>query len=164
MSLHFTTCTQLNIFSPSSTIWHTLNPFKSLSELFNLEQIYFKWVLMVLDWWKLKFCFQQSLQPNVNNNPPAVEKSSPVDKKPTTPVTPVEQLRQWIDSYEEAVTNHYSPELRARIASIKVNGIHSDLKLPTNLLTTPKCRVSLLPSGIKVKYKQFWLLSLNSSF
>lgn len=93
------------------------------------------------------------MQPNVNNNPPAVEKSSPVEKKATTPGTPVEQLRQWIDSYEEAVTNHYSPELRARIASIKVNGIHSDLKLPTNLLTTPKCRVSLLPSGIKVKYK-----------
>ncbi|PSN38835.1 hypothetical protein C0J52_12608 [Blattella germanica] len=38
------------------------------------------------------------------------------------------QLRQWIDNYEEAVTNHYSPELRARISSIKVNGIHSDLK------------------------------------
>lgn len=78
------------------------------------------------------------------------EKTAVVEKKATTPTSGVDQLRQWIDSYEEAVTNHYSPELRARIASIKVNGIHSDLKLPTNLLSTPKCRVSLLPSGIKV--------------
>lgn len=81
------------------------------------------------------------------------EKSSPVEKKLLSPTTPVEQLRQWIDSYEEAVTNHYSPELRARISSIKINGAHSDLKLPINLMTTPKCRVSLLPSGIKVKFK-----------
>ncbi|XP_054289297.1 inactive histone-lysine N-methyltransferase 2E-like [Macrosteles quadrilineatus] len=93
---------------------------------------------------------RKSSQPSVNNNPPAAEKSSPVEKKPPTPVTPVEQLRQWIDSYEEAVTNHYSPELRARVAAIKVNGVHSDLKLPTNLLTTPKYRISLLPSGVKI--------------
>lgn len=79
---------------------------------------------------------------------------SPVEAESTlhSPVErgSVQQLRQWIDSYEEAVTNHYSPELRARILAIKVNGVHSDLKLPTNLPATPKCRTSLLPNGLKV--------------
>ena len=32
-------------------------------------------------------------------------------------------FRSWIDNYEEAVTNHYSPELRARLMGAK---------LPTN--------------------------------
>lgn len=92
---------------------------------------------------------EQSSQGQITVSPVG-EKSAVVEKKATTPTSGEDQLRQWIDSYEEAVTNHYSPELRARIATIKVNGIHSDLKLPTNLMSTPKCRVSLLPSGIKV--------------
>jgi len=65
------------------------------------------------------------------------------------------QLRQWIDNYEEAVTNHYSPELRARISSIKVNGIHSDLKAGNlHSLTSgaTKCRVSQLGPGVRVRY------------
>ena len=64
------------------------------------------------------------------------------------------QLRQWIDNYEEAVTNHYSPELRARISSIKVNGIHSDLKagnLHSVSSGTTKCRVSQLAPGVRVR-------------
>ncbi len=28
--------------------------------------------------------------------------------------------RSWIDNYEEAVTNHYSPELRARLTGAKL--------------------------------------------
>lgn len=67
------------------------------------------------------------------------------------------QLRQWIDNYEEAVTNHYSPELRARISSIKVNGIHSDLKAGNlHSLTSgaTKCRVSQLGPGVRVRYLQ----------
>ncbi|XP_022918651.1 myb-like protein X isoform X2 [Onthophagus taurus] len=40
--------------------------------------------------------------------------------------THLPQLRQWIDNYEEAVTNHYSPELRARISNIRINGAHSE--------------------------------------
>ena len=31
-----------------------------------------------------------------------------------------ESLRSWIDNYEEAVTNHYSPELRSRLQSVKL--------------------------------------------
>lgn len=65
------------------------------------------------------------------------------------------QLRQWIDNYEEAVTNHYSPELRARISSIKVNGIHSDLKaghLHTVTSGATKCRVSQLAPGVRVRF------------
>ena len=30
-------------------------------------------------------------------------------------------FRSWIDNYEEAVTNHYSPELRARLAGAKIS-------------------------------------------
>lgn len=59
-------------------------------------------------------------------------------------------MRQWIDSYEEAVTNHYSQELRARISAIKVNGLHSELRLGGSVSATPKSKVSLLPSGLKV--------------
>jgi histone-lysine N-methyltransferase MLL5 len=29
-------------------------------------------------------------------------------------------LRSWIDTYEEAVTNHYSPELRSRLQAVKL--------------------------------------------
>lgn len=100
----------------------------------------------------LQYVFQSTPVTSLSS----VQEKPTGDKKLLTPImspdsgSNVQQLRQWIDSYEEAVTNHYSPELRARIASIKVNGVHSDLKLPQNLMATPKCRVSLLPSGIKV--------------
>ncbi|KDR16326.1 Histone-lysine N-methyltransferase MLL5 [Zootermopsis nevadensis] len=63
------------------------------------------------------------------------------------------QLRQWIDNYEEAVTNHYSPELRARISSIKVNGFHSDLKagnLHSVTSGATKCRVSQLAPSVRI--------------
>ncbi|XP_063227659.1 treacle protein-like isoform X2 [Bacillus rossius redtenbacheri] len=63
----------------------------------------------------------------------------------------VQELRQWIEHYEEAVTNHYSPELRARISSIKVNGIHSDLRVGS-LPVTPKCRTTILGSGLRILY------------
>lgn len=65
------------------------------------------------------------------------------------------QLRQWIDNYEEAVTNHYSPELRARISSIKVNGFHSDLKagnLHSVTSGATKCRVSQLAPSVRVRF------------
>lgn len=54
------------------------------------------------------------------------------------------QLRQWIENYEEAVTNHYSPELRARISSIRINGIHSDLSTQVDN-SVHKCRVYTQP-------------------
>lgn len=60
-------------------------------------------------------------------------------------------LRQWIERYEEAVTNHYSPELRARISSIKVNGTHNDLK-QSNIGTaaTGKCRLNIQSNNLRV--------------
>ncbi|XP_063991595.1 uncharacterized protein LOC135170030 [Diachasmimorpha longicaudata] len=61
-------------------------------------------------------------------------------------------LRQWIERYEEAVTNHYSPELRARISSIKVNGTHSDLKQNNNNMSavaSGKCRVNVHSNNVK---------------
>ncbi|XP_057318723.1 uncharacterized protein LOC130663489 isoform X2 [Microplitis mediator] len=59
-------------------------------------------------------------------------------------------LRQWIERYEEAVTNHYSPELRARISSIKVNGTHSDLK-QSNMSSgaSGKCRLNVHSNSLR---------------
>ena len=60
-------------------------------------------------------------------------------------------LRQWIEKYEEAVTNHYSPELRARISSIKVNGTHSDLRQGNmNVAATGKCRLNVHSNSLRV--------------
>lgn len=62
-------------------------------------------------------------------------------------------LRQWIERYEEAVTNHYSPELRARISSIKVNGTHSDLRqCNMNVIATGKCRLNVHSNNLRVSY------------
>jgi adenosine/AMP kinase len=58
--------------------------------------------------------------------------------------THLPQLRQWIENYEEAVTNHYSPELRARISSIRVNGAHTDLSVQFDP-SVHKCRVHTQP-------------------
>ncbi|KAF2902327.1 hypothetical protein ILUMI_03865, partial [Ignelater luminosus] len=59
-------------------------------------------------------------------------------------ISQLPQLRQWIENYEEAVTNHYSPELRARISSIRINGIHSDLSTQVDN-SVHKCRVYTQP-------------------
>lgn len=65
--------------------------------------------------------------------------------------TNIAPLRQWIERYEEAVTNHYSPELRARISSIKVNGTHSDLRQTNmNVIATGKCRLNVHSNNLRV--------------
>ncbi|XP_031829889.2 SET domain-containing protein upSET isoform X2 [Nomia melanderi] len=62
----------------------------------------------------------------------------------------VAPLRQWIERYEEAVTNHYSPELRARISSIKVNGTHSDLRQSNmNVIASGKCRLNVHSNNVR---------------
>lgn len=62
------------------------------------------------------------------------------------------QLHQWIEKYEEAVTNHYSPELRARISSIRVNGAHTDATIQhNNDGTVHKCRIHTQPLT-EIKY------------
>ncbi len=60
-----------------------------------------------------------------------------------------QHLRSWIDQYEEAITNHYSPELRARLAGNKLSGIASDLR-PSVIGGPVKCNVSLKGNGVKV--------------
>lgn len=66
-------------------------------------------------------------------------------------------LRQWIERYEEAVTNHYSPELRARISNIKVNGTHSDLRQSNmNVVATGKCRLNVHSNNIRVSKTLTW--------
>lgn len=76
----------------------------------------------------------------------------------------VQQLRQWISHYEEAVTNHYSPELRARIASIRVNGVHSDLKLGSLHGGSVKCRVDQVSPSLKVGLQNFIYLICDDYF
>jgi hypothetical protein len=50
------------------------------------------------------------------------------------------------DRYEEAVTNHYSPELRARLKGSKTTG-----NLPSSAIGGPtRCKVSVTGNGIKV--------------
>lgn len=55
-----------------------------------------------------------------------------------------------MDRYEEAVTNHYSQELRARLNAAQVNSVNSDLKFTASLRSVEKCRTSLLSTGGKV--------------
>ena len=71
-------------------------------------------------------------------------------KEPTLDAS--QQLRSWIDQYEEAVTNHYSPELRARLMGAgngKINGISQDLR-PSVINAPVKSNVSLKGNGVKV--------------
>ena len=59
------------------------------------------------------------------------------------------QLREWIDDYEDAVTNHYSPELKARLSgSTKLNGMNPDLRSQNH--KQPKCRVVIYPDAERV--------------
>lgn len=51
-------------------------------------------------------------------------------------------LRSWIDAYEEATTNHYSPELRARVAVLKAHGIRSEEALIGAHSARPKSKVT----------------------
>ncbi|XP_025831062.1 inactive histone-lysine N-methyltransferase 2E isoform X2 [Agrilus planipennis] len=68
----------------------------------------------------------------------------------TWPSSQLPQLRQWIENYEEAVTNHYSPELRARVSNIRINGAHSDLTAQFDC-SVHKCRVQTQPlTGLKL--------------
>nr|CAH7745442.1 unnamed protein product [Callosobruchus chinensis] len=71
-------------------------------------------------------------------------KSHSDDENQDTWSSQLPQLRQWIEKYEEAVTNHYSPELRARISSLRVNGAHQDLTQVFDP-TVHKCRVHAQP-------------------
>ena len=60
-----------------------------------------------------------------------------------------QHLRSWIDQYEEAVTNHYSPELRARLSGNKFVGLGNELR--SNVIGGPtRCNVSLKGNGVKV--------------
>ena len=77
------------------------------------------------------------------------------DENPTIEETKPDasqQLRSWIDQYEEAVTNHYSPELRARLVGAgKLGGgiSNGDLK-PSVIGSMTRCNVSLQGNGVKI--------------
>ena len=62
-----------------------------------------------------------------------------------------QQLRSWIDQYEEAVTNHYSPELRARLTGVGKWGAISNGDLrPSVIGSVTRCNVSLQGNGVKI--------------
>ena len=71
-----------------------------------------------------------------------------------------QHLRSWIDQYEEAVTNHYSQELRARLAG---NKFSSDLR-PSIIGGAIKCNVSLKGNGVKVRLISFSISPLYLLF
>lgn len=61
-----------------------------------------------------------------------------------------ELLLQWIDHYEEAVTNHYSPELRARVSAVRPNntGLSGESLTPPS--TSLTYRLASKAGGYKV--------------
>merc|ERR1711997_1015619 len=82
-----------------------------------------------------------------------LDASTDEDNPTIEEVTPdaSQHLRSWIDQYEEAVTNHYSPELRARLAGVGKWGAISngDLK-PSVIGSLTRCNVSLQGNGVKI--------------
>lgn len=58
-------------------------------------------------------------------------------------MTTMEQVRAWIEDYEVAVTNHYSPELRAKIHAARINGISPEFRESTQAaLLGHRCRIT----------------------
>jgi len=85
----------------------------------------------------------KKLSPRKNIRRKSLSASDPETEEENTDSV---SLRSWIDNYEEAVTNHYSPELRARLQGAK---------LPTNYFKPKdvngiRCNVSLRGNGLKV--------------
>lgn len=75
---------------------------------------------------------------SANENSPSASKNHPSG----------ELLLQWIDHYEEAVTNHYSPELRARVSAVRPNGLGGELLSPPSASLT--YRLASKAGGYKV--------------
>ncbi|ROT64638.1 hypothetical protein C7M84_017420 [Penaeus vannamei] len=62
---------------------------------------------------------------------------------------PVERLRAWVEGYEVAVTNHYSPELRARVQAARINGVSPDLRASTQgAVLGHRCKVMENPNPL----------------
>ena len=74
--------------------------------------------------------------------------STTTEGSPQGKVNTGELLLQWIDHYEEAVTNHYSPELRARIPSVRPNGLSAELLSLSSV--DPAYRLASKAGGFKV--------------
>merc|ERR1711981_646825 len=84
-----------------------------------------------------------------------IDASTDEDENPTiedTTPDASQQLRSWIDQYEEAVTNHYSPELRARLAGAGKwgGGISNGDLRPSVIGSMTRCNVSLQGNGVKI--------------
>lgn len=61
----------------------------------------------------------------------------------------MERLRAWVEGYEVAVTNHYSPELRARVQAARINGVSPDLRASTQgAVLGHRCKVVENPNPL----------------
>lgn len=59
--------------------------------------------------------------------------------------------RTWIDKYEEAMTNQYSPELLLRLSNLKVNGLNREsVRRASSQLRLQLCRVAQVTESCKV--------------
>lgn len=86
---------------------------------------------------------------NENSSPSSAGRSHPSG----------ELLLQWIDHYEEAVTNHYSPELRARVSAVRPNGLSGELLSPPSASLT--YRLASKAGGYKVQSIRHFLPLFN---
>lgn len=81
---------------------------------------------------------KRKLGSSSNTNTTSATKSSTANESDTQ----LANLRQWIENYEIAMTNHYSPELRARLHSIPkpvASGAYNAATLKNHLLLDSKC-------------------------
>uniref|UniRef100_A0A182JWJ1 SET domain-containing protein n=1 Tax=Anopheles christyi TaxID=43041 RepID=A0A182JWJ1_9DIPT len=78
---------------------------------------------------------------SVTSGAPTAAASRPSKKKSKSAEQSTEKLmnmiRTWIDSYERATTNHYSPELRARLQAFAKLQAQNPLLTDSRLLTVP---------------------------
>ncbi|KAA0203123.1 hypothetical protein HAZT_HAZT001823 [Hyalella azteca] len=58
-------------------------------------------------------------------------------------LTYADVVRGWVEGYEAAITNHYSPELRARVHAARINGISPHLRASVQgAVLGHRCRVA----------------------
>lgn len=92
------------------------------------------------------------------SNPVVSSSASPISKPPAGSESPsASNLRNWIDNYESAMTNHYSPELRARLHSVgKLSnqlpaGMRSLSQLDGKCTTVPHAGGKILISTLDIQ-------------
>lgn len=64
-------------------------------------------------------------------------------------------VRGWVEGYEAAITNHYSPELRARVHAARINGISPHLRASVQgAVLGHRCRVVHNPDKLCLNFEK----------